>query len=239
MAESKEKSVFDTLYPVDVSEHKEEKNGLSYLSWVWAWTEVKKRFPDANYRIIKFDGIPYAYDDKTGYMVYTEVTINGITHEMWLPVMDSNNCAMKKDAYEVQTKYKKITVKPATMFDINKSIMRCLTKNLSMFGLGLYIYAGEDLPEDASQEAQNTPKSSKGKKNDNQPIETLPSDFCTICRLPVTDYEYKDNAGRVTIYRKPDILKKSTEKFNAPVCFTCMMKKAQADKAKKEEASNE
>ena len=86
----------------------------------------------------------------------------------------------------------------------------------------------------ASQEAQNTSKSSKGKKNDKQPIQELPSDYCTICRLPVTDFEYKDKVGRVTIYRKADILKKSTEKYHAPVCFACMAKKVKAEKAKSE-----
>ena len=79
-------------------------------------------------------------------MVYTNVTIEGITREMWLPVMDGNNRAMKNEPYEIMTKYgKKITVDAATMFDINKTIMRCLTKNLGMFGLGLSLYAGEDI----------------------------------------------------------------------------------------------
>ena len=80
------------------------------------------------------------------YMVYTSVTIEGITHEMWLPVMDGNNKAMKAQPYTYTTRYGEKTVEAATMFDINKTIMRCLVKNLAMFGLGLYIYAGEDLP---------------------------------------------------------------------------------------------
>ena len=81
-------------------------------------------------------------------MVFTSVTIEGLTHSMWLPVMDSSNKAMKSEGYTYDTKFKKdISVEPATMFDVNKAIMRCLVKNLAMFGLGLYIYAGEDLPE--------------------------------------------------------------------------------------------
>ena len=81
-------------------------------------------------------------------MVFTEVTINGLTHMMWLPVMDGANKAMKSEGYIYDTKHKKgLTVEPASMFDINKAIMRCLVKNLAMFGLGLYIYSGEDLPE--------------------------------------------------------------------------------------------
>jgi hypothetical protein len=144
-------NVFETLNNANVNGHTEEKNGLTYLSWAWAWAEVKKAFPEANYTIEKFNGLPYVYDENTGYMVYTTVTIEGITHEMWLPVMDGANKAMKAKPYTYTVKrYGKEeskTVAAATMFDINKAIMRCLVKNLAMFGLGLYIYAGEDLPE--------------------------------------------------------------------------------------------
>lgn len=140
-------SVFENLNNANVNGHTEEKNGLTYLSWAWAWAEVKKAYPDANYAIEKFNGLPYVYDENTGYMVYTTVTIEGITHEMWLPVLDGANKAMKAKPYEYQTKYGKKTCEAATMFDVNKAIMRCLVKNLAMFGLGLYIYAGEDLPE--------------------------------------------------------------------------------------------
>ena len=109
---------------------------MSYLSWSWAWKEVKSRYPDATYEIVKFEnGLPYTYDENTGYMVYTKVTIQGITHEMWLPVMDSHNCSMLSKPYEVKTKYNSYTVDKCTMFDVNKTIMRCLTKNLAMFGL--------------------------------------------------------------------------------------------------------
>jgi len=88
------------------------------------------------------------FDENTGYMVETEMTILGVTKTMWLPVMDSNNRAMKKEAYNVTFKSgRNVAVQPANMFDVNKTIMRCLVKNVSLFGLGLYIYAGEDLPE--------------------------------------------------------------------------------------------
>ena len=242
MAESK-KSIFEMLNAVDVSDHKEDKptgNGksLSYLSWAWAWAEVKKRCPDANYEIIKFDGIPYVYDPKTGYMVYTKVTIEGITHEMWLPVMDSNNCAMKAEPYEIQTKYKAITIKPATMFDINKTIMRCLTKNLAMFGLGLYIYAGEDLPEDtedASQKPQKASKTARKPQEVKQPIQEVPLDSCCICGNKVADYTYRDpKTGASKTYKAEAIIKKATETYGAAICYPCMAKKAAADRAKKE-----
>lgn len=156
-----ENNVFNELNKVNVNEHVEKKNTgkttLSYLSWSWAWTEVKKRYPDATYEIVKFEnGLPYTYDKNTGYMVYTKVTIQGVTHEMWLPVMDSHNCSMLSEPYEVKTKYNSYTVDKCTMFDVNKTIMRCLTKNLAMFGLGLYIYAGEDLPTDEERISSKT-----------------------------------------------------------------------------------
>lgn len=147
------RTAFDTLFHLDVNERVEKKksgkNTLSYLSWAWAWAEVKKRYPEAQYEILKFENNkPYVFDEKTGYMVFTIVTIEDISHEMWLPVMDGANKAMKHESYKYTTKFNgEKTVEPATMFDINKTIMRCLVKNLAMFGLGLYIYSGEDIPE--------------------------------------------------------------------------------------------
>lgn len=150
-----EKNYFEELYSLNVNDNVEKKNGLSYLSWAWAIAEVLKKHPDMTYEILRFENnLPYTYDEKTGYMVFTKVTIKGITREMWLPVMDNANKAMLDHEYTYQVKdyknggYTDKTVAPATMFDINKTIMRCLTKNLAMFGLGLYIYAGEDLPEE-------------------------------------------------------------------------------------------
>ena len=146
--------VFADLYSKNVSDYVESKGGLNYLSWASAWAEVKKKYPTAEYTIERFgeEKKPYLYDEALGYMVFTTVTIEDLTHEMWLPVMDFNNNAMKDRPYEIQTKYKTLTIQPATMFDINKAVMRCLTKNLAMFGLGLYIYKGEDLPEERPEE---------------------------------------------------------------------------------------
>lgn len=148
-----EKTAFNELYHLDVTDKVEKKkagkNYLSYLSWAWAWAETKKRFPNAQYKIKKFENnLPYVFDPQTGYMVFTEVTIEDVTHEMWLPVMDGANKAMKDKPYKYMTKYNgEKTADAATMFDVNKTIMRCLTKNLAMFGLGLHLFAGEDLPE--------------------------------------------------------------------------------------------
>ena len=134
------------LLAANYNEHTEEKNGLTYLSWAWAWSEAIKADPTANYEIVTFDGIPYK-ETPLGIMCYTKVTMLGTTRAMWLPVMDSRNQALKAEAYKNAKGY---TVPAADMFDINKTIMRCLVKNLAMFGLGIYIYAGEDLPEDFS-----------------------------------------------------------------------------------------
>lgn len=125
--------IFKKLFSIDVNKYVEMKGRFKYISWANAWAEVKKIYPNAKYKIKKFgeDEKPYLYDQNTGYMVFTEVTIEKMTYEMWLPVMDYNN---------------KIIMK-ATMSDINKAIMRCLVKNLAIFGFGLYIYAGEDIPE--------------------------------------------------------------------------------------------
>ena len=155
---NKKNSIFETLFSINVGNHIEKKNGLSYLSWPYAWAEVKKRFPDATYSVKLFgkNNLPYVYDENTGYMVFTNVTINNLTHDMWLPVMDNFNKSMKSVKYTYSSNYRKnACVEAASMFDINKAIMRCLVKNLAMFGLGLYIYSGEDLPENESEKISN------------------------------------------------------------------------------------
>lgn len=154
---SEKKNVFDVLNSIDCSEHIEKKNGLSYLSWSWAWQIVKTNYPDARYNVREWGDKPYLYDEELGYMVATAVTINGECICMRLPVMDSSNKAQKAKPYTYVVRgkngqsYEK-TVEAATMFDINTAIMRCLVKNLAMFGLGLYIYAGEDIPEAVKEE---------------------------------------------------------------------------------------
>ena len=168
MAETKTKgkSIFDTLNSINVNEHVEKKKTgeknpdgsekfLTYLSWVWAWGQVKQLYPDASYEVRHWGDKPYLNDDQLGIMVETSVTISGETITMWLPVMNSTNKAMKAMPYSYKTKYGDKFVDAATMFDINKAIMRCLAKNIAMFGLGLYIYAGEDLPEEEAAQAKN------------------------------------------------------------------------------------
>jgi hypothetical protein len=152
----KKQTVFERLSAINVNEHVEKKKDLSYLSWAWAWSEVKRACPDARYDIQ-----PTEYDEALGFMCHTTVTIEGETLEMWLPVMDGANKSMLKTPYTYKTKYGEKTVDGATTFDINKTIMRCLVKNLAMFGLGLYIFAGEDLPEDTSTAVAPAPVAKK------------------------------------------------------------------------------
>ena len=105
---------------------------MTYISWASAYQIAKQHFPDLSYEVERNPetGLPYWYDPLTGYMVFTKVTINGVTHEMWLPVLDATNHAMKSEPYQVKTKYKTLTIQKASMADINRSIMRCLTKSV-------------------------------------------------------------------------------------------------------------
>lgn len=162
--EKEQQDKFQQLYQLNLNDKVENKNGLSYLSWANAWAAFKTVYPNATYRIIKNPqtNLPY-FADETGIMVYTEITADHQTYEMWLPVMDASNKAMKLEDYTYQVwdktnrKYVDRKVEAATMFDINKTVMRCLVKNLAMLGLGLYIFAGEDMPETVSDDAMQTP----------------------------------------------------------------------------------
>ena len=129
-----EKNYFTELNSINVNDHTEKKGNLTYLSWAWAWGELKKRFPTATYTVYENDeGWCYHTDGRTAW-VKTGVTVEGIEHIEYLPVMDSRN--------------KSIPLGNVTSFDVNKAIQRSLTKAVARHGLGLYIYAGEDLPND-------------------------------------------------------------------------------------------
>jgi hypothetical protein len=141
-----EKSVFEVLNAIDCSEHIEKKNGLTYLSWAWAWQILKKHYPASIYTIYESaDGLNYHTDGRTCW-VKTGVTVEGIEHIEYLPVMDFRNAS--------------ILVDKVTSFDVNKAIQRSLTKAVARHGLGLYIYAGEDLPDAADDDKRPaaTPK---------------------------------------------------------------------------------
>lgn len=129
---------FKVLNAIDVNEYTKEKNGLTYLSWSKAWELTKKKFPDATYEVLHtetdFGPRNYFTDGKTCW-VEVEVTISGQKQTESLPVMNYKNQAISFDV--------------VTSSDVNKAIKRCLTKCLGLFGLGLYIYNGEDIPEEA------------------------------------------------------------------------------------------
>lgn len=127
------KSVFETLSNINVNNKVEKKNGLTYLSWAWAWAVVKQNYPKATYQVYENgDGLNFHHDGNTAW-VKTGVTIEDIEHIEYLPVMNYRN--------------KSITLEELTSFDVNSSIQRSLTKAMARHGLGLYIYAGEDLPK--------------------------------------------------------------------------------------------
>ncbi len=154
---------FEEIYAINVNDKTEKKGNLTYLSWAYAWAEFKKVYPDATYSVNTFDGAFCSGNEQMGYMVQTQVTAGDKTYEMWLPVMDNKNNA----------------VLAPKMTDVNKTIMRCLTKNLAMFGLGLYIYAGEDLPE------------------------TSPKDFAPITRQELTKiWKVQDVEKTIAWYEK-------------------------------------
>lgn len=198
-----EQNYFTKLNEINVNDKTEKKDGLTYLSWAYAWGEFKKIIPNATYEIKKFKNeitgqtLPYIYDENSGYMVFTSVTADSLTHEMWLPVMDGKNKAMLSKSYTYSTKYGDKTVEAATMFDINKTIMRCLTKNLAMFGLGLYIYAGEDLPENETEIKElATPEQIAE-------LKTLVADLDAVAK-----YLKKDNINQLTKVEIQNIIDK-------------------------------
>ncbi len=125
-----QQQVWETLSTINVNDKVEKKSGLSYLSWAWAWGVLMAHYPESYYVI---DAVSYNNDGSA--MVSLTLTVkqgdNEFPRKMWLPVMDYRNQAISNP----------------NAVDINKTLMRCLTKAISMFGLGFYIYAGEDLPE--------------------------------------------------------------------------------------------
>lgn len=166
---------FKTLNDINVNGKTESKNGLTYLSWAWAWGELKKNFPDATYTVYENkDGWNYHTDGKTCW-VKTGVTVNGIENIEYLPIMDYKN--------------RSIPAENVTSFDVNKAIQRSLTKAVARHGLGLYIYAGEDLPE--------------AEKPEEKPREPI---FCEVCGKQITDQKKRNGetwyAEEIAAYTK-------------------------------------
>lgn len=185
---------FAVLNGIDVSDKAEKKNGLSYLSWAWAWGEVKKLHPDATYTIYENkDGLLYHTDGKTCW-VKTGVTVCGIEHIEYLPVMDHRNNSIPLDK--------------VTSFDVNKAVQRSLTKAVARHGLGLYIYAGEDLPEGA-EPPKKAPVPSKAK-----PVAPPKCECCgnDVQGAVVDGKQYTANT----------IAARAISKYGMALCYKCL-----------------
>jgi len=124
------------LLKINVNDHTERKGNLTYLSWAWAWAEVLKIDPTARYTVHEYDGLPLVYLKDGTAMVKVSVEIKGDIKTCLLPVLDHKNKPIENP----------------NSFAVNTSIMRCLAKCIALHGLGLYIYAGEDLPEAEREE---------------------------------------------------------------------------------------
>lgn len=198
---------FAALNAINVNGKTEKKNGLTYLSWAWAWGEVKKLHPDAIYTIYENElGWNYHTDGKTCW-VKTGVTINGIEHIEYLPVMDFRNASIHVDK--------------VTSFDVNKAIQRSLTKAVARHGLGLYIYAGEDLPEDETP-VKEEPKGGYGYKESIQGLKNLDeiaatANYCAQCGTLIRDGKKKSGA----VWAAVDIASYTKSKFGRCLCQSC------------------
>lgn len=152
-------SLFENLFERNVDEHVEKKNGLSYLSWAWAWAEIKKACPGITYTIYEnSQGWNYHTDGRTCW-VKTGVTVEGLEYIEYLPVMDYNNHS--------------IPLEKVTSFDVNKAIQRSLTKAIARHGLGLYIYAGEDLPDESKDQTYVPQTKPSGDKPTDKQLEMI------------------------------------------------------------------
>ena len=144
------------LIQLNVNDHVEKKQGLSYLSWAWAWQEALRIDPAATFNVHTFDGKPYMDVNGTG-MVWVSVNLGSRARSCFLPVMD----------------YKNKAITNPDSFQVNTAIMRCLTKCLAMFGLGLYIYAGEDLPPSEEPATKEPAKEVQAPAVDGQEVANL------------------------------------------------------------------
>jgi len=143
------------LLSINVNEHTEKKGNLTYLSWAWAWAEVLKIDEMATWEAHEFNGMPVCVLPDSTAMVKVSVTILGIARTSWLPVMDNRNKA----------------IAAPDSFQINTAIMRALAKAIAMHGLGLYIYAGEDLPASDRPKGDGPVVTPKGGIGDDLPAE--------------------------------------------------------------------
>jgi hypothetical protein len=164
MKSEKTKSVFETLNAINLNDLKEDKGKMTYLSWAYAWGEVKKLYPDMTSTVYEnVEGLNYHHDGKTAW-VKTGITIQGQEHIEYLPIMDNRNAS--------------IPLERINSSDVNKSIQRSMTKAIARHGLGFYIYAGEDLPEteavaNNAAEIERAARDAQDQKNINNYVHSL------------------------------------------------------------------
>jgi hypothetical protein len=161
----------EALLKKNVNDHVEKKNGLSYLSWAWAWAEALKADPKATFKVEMFDGKCYMEINGTA-MVFVTVTMFDKPMTCQLPVMDSGNKAIPLKGYTAVSKYGKEYRVECDAFAVNTAIMRCMTKALALHGLGMYLYSGEDLPEEGDKPEKVIISPTQGAQ-DNIPPEEL------------------------------------------------------------------
>lgn len=193
--ESRRKDIFNTLQAIDCSEHIEQKNGLSYLSWAWSWGIAKSIYPRSYYTIYENrDGWIYFTDGKTCW-VKTGVTIvdgdYSQEHIEYLPVMNFKNAS--------------IPAKDITSTDANKAIQRSLTKALARHGLGLYIYAGEDLPMEGAEDFEEKARKAEEAKKAAAELKNLIAKVDEVAKKNVSGMSAADKRSYLETKVKPVI----------------------------------
>lgn len=198
MDNNNKKSVFETLNAINVSGKTEKKNGLTYLPWAYAWAEVKKLYPTANYKVYERDTqwgpVNYFTDGRTAW-VKVSVTIEGLEHVEMLPIMGYRNKAIPLDK--------------VTSYDANKTIQRAITKAIARQGLGLYVYAMEGLPK-----SQSTSPTQPAQQPANKPVVKAVQKPATQTQAPVKD-------TRLVTAQIVDFIKKTIEDHQVTQEFIC------------------
>ena len=212
------KNYYETLRNIKCDTAK--RANLTYISWATAWDALKILYPDSTFEVHESPyGMPY-FQDSSGAFVKVTVKVNKISHTVFLPVMDHSNNAMKKESYVIKRwdkwNKKDIETKVAafTAFDVNKTIQRALTKGIALHGLGIYVYQGEDLPEESrNAEPDNVPESKPEPKTETVSDDKKPFVFrCEECKAEVSEKVYVWSGTHLDKH----------------LCFTCQekMKKA-------------
>ncbi|MBQ1516290.1 MAG: DUF1071 domain-containing protein [Lachnospiraceae bacterium] len=204
---------FEKLAAIDCRDHIEKKNGLSYLSWAWAWDAFKRVYPDSFFTIYERpDGCIYWTDGRTCWVKTGVTLVDGdfrLEHIEYLPVMDMRN--------------RSIPVEQVTSTDANKAVQRSLTKAVARHGLGLYVYAGEDVPEGAEPEdIKATPVERAKPEQKTEPPKAVKAKVtvmpvCEVCHKPIMGVT--KSTGEVIL--ASDIVAKTKAESGKAQCLDC------------------